>query len=125
MISLKASSRVWLIVILVFTVVMVFTRGETSQKISQTSICPVFNTADWVNTQMPGRLLIRSGMDGKNILLTMRDEFEKGNRHRAVYEYDPRAKSLQKVPDRNWDAAASPIAASSASQQKMTPTPRA
>ena len=108
--SLRASGRVWLIVILVFIGVMVFSRGETSHKISQTSICPIFNTVDWVNTQMPGRLLIRSGMDGKNTLLTMRDEFEQGNRHRAVYEYDPKAKSLQKVPDLNWDAAASPIA---------------
>jgi len=48
---------------------------------------------------MPGRLLIRSGMEGKNIFLTMRDEFEKGNKHRAIYEYDHRSKSLQKVPD--------------------------
>ena len=70
----------------------------------------MFDTVDWVNTQALGRLLIRSGMNGKNIFLTMRDEFEKGNRHRAVYEYDPKAKSLQKVPDLNWDAVANPIA---------------
>jgi hypothetical protein len=108
--ALKAASRVWLIVILLFIGVMVFTRTETSRKISQTFICPVFDTVDWMNTQMPGRLLIRSGRDGKNILLTMRDESEKANRHRVVYEYDPKAKSLRKVPDLTWDAVAGPIA---------------
>jgi hypothetical protein len=39
----------------------------------------------------------------------MRDEFEKGNMHRAVYEYDPKAQNLRKVPDLKWDAAASTI----------------
>ena len=106
--SLTAASKVCLIVILLFITVTASTRAEPSRKISQTSICPMFDTAGWVNTQMSGRLLIRSGTNGKNILLTMRDEFEKGDRHRAVYEFFPEAKSLRKVPDLNWDAAASP-----------------
>ena len=107
--SLTAASKVCLIVILLFITVTASTRAEPSRKISQTSICPMFDTAGWVNTQMSGRLLIRSGTNGKNILLTMRDEFEKGNRHRVVYEYDPKAKSLRKVSDLNWDGIASPI----------------
>ncbi len=108
-VSLKAASKVCLIVILLFMGATASVRAETSRKISQTFIYPMFDTAGWVNTQMSGRLLIRSGTKGKNILLTMRDEFEKGIRHRVVYEYDPKAKSLQKVSDLNWDGLASPI----------------
>jgi hypothetical protein len=107
--SLKAASKVCLIVILLFMGVAASTLAEKSGKISQTFIYPTFDTAGWVNTQMSGRLLIRSGTNGKNILLTMCDEFEKGNRHRVVYEYDPKAKSLQKVSNLNWDGLASPI----------------
>jgi len=98
-----------LMVVLSFIGVIVFARAEASPQISQTVVCPTYDTAGWVNTQMPGRLLIRNGMDGKNIHLTMRNESEKGDRHRAVYEYDTRAKRLQKVPDLNWDTAASPV----------------
>ena len=79
---------------------------------------PVFDTADWVNTQMPGRLLIRSGMDGE-ILLTMRDELEKGVKHRAVYEYDPKAKRLPKVPDAKWEASVIPISECVSQPQKI------
>lgn len=92
-----------------FLGVMVFTWAEPSRSISQISTSPIFDTVDWVNTQMPGRLLIRRGLDSKTIFLTMRDEFEKGNRHRAVYEYDPKAQSLRKVPGLKWDEVTSAI----------------
>lgn len=70
---------------------------------------PIFDTVDWVNTRMPGRLIIRRGTDGKTLLLTMRDEYEKGNSHRAVYEYDTKAQDLKKVPDLKWDTVTSAI----------------
>jgi hypothetical protein len=106
---LTASNRVWLMVIGLFVGVMVFTWAEPSRSVSQISMSPVFDTVDWVNTQMPGRLIIRRGLDSKTIFLTMRDEFEKGNRHRAVYEYDPKAQSLRKVPGLKWDEVTSAI----------------
>jgi len=105
------SHPVWLIAILLF---MVITRAEASQT------CPIFDTVGWLNTQLPGRLLIRGGMSDENILLTMRDEFEKGNRHRAVYEYDPKMKILQKVPDSIWDGSVSPISECVSQPQKPT-----
>ena len=96
----------WLIIILLFIGVMVDLQVEASHK------CPIFDTVGWVNTQMPGKLLIRTGMIGGNILLTMHglhDELEKGIKHRTVYEYDPDAKRLRKVPDSKWDASSNPI----------------
>lgn len=108
--SLKVASKVRLIVILLLIAATASTQAEPSHEISQTFICPIFDTAGWVNTQMSGRLLIRSGQNGMNILLTMRDEFEKGYRHRVVYEYNPKVKSLQKVSDLDWDGISSPIA---------------
>jgi hypothetical protein len=108
-VTLKRAGRVCLIIVLVPISVMVFTLAEASTKIPETVKVQVFDTAGWVNTQMPGRLLIRRAASGENMLLTMRDEFEKGGRHRAVYEYEPGAKSLRKIPNQNWDAAASPI----------------
>jgi hypothetical protein len=106
---LKASGRVWLMVIGLFLGVMVVTWAEPSHSISQILVSPIFDTVDWMNTQMPGRLIIRRGLDSKTIFLTMRDEFEKGNRHRAVYEYDPEAQSLRKVPGLKWDEVTSAI----------------
>jgi hypothetical protein len=98
-----------LIVIGLFLGVMAIAWAEPSHSISPMSMPPVFDTVDWVNTQMPGRLIIRTGLDGKTIFLTMRDEFEKGNKHRAGYEYDPKAQSLQKVSGLKWDEVTSAI----------------
>jgi hypothetical protein len=103
------SHPVWLIVILLF---MVTPQAEASQTY------PIFDTAGWLNTQLPGRLLIRGGMSDENIFLTMRDEFEQGNKHRAVYEYDPKMKSLQKVPDSKWDGSMTPITECASKPQK-------
>ena len=97
------SHPVWLIVIFLSMGFMVVLRTEASPT------CPIFNTGGWLNTQMPGRMLIRAEMSGERILLTMRDEFEKGNKHRTVYEYDPKVKRLQKAPDSRWDASVSPV----------------
>ena len=61
--------------ILLFIGVIIFFRAERSHTISQAFIGPIFDTGDWMNSQIPGRLQLRSGMEGMSILLTMRDEF--------------------------------------------------
>jgi hypothetical protein len=116
---LKTSNRAWLMVIGSFLGVMVGTWAGPSHSVSQISIPPVFDTVDWANTQMPGRLIIRTGLDSKTIFLTMRDEFEKGTRHRAVYEYDPKAQSLPKVSGLKWDEVTSAITECFAQSQQF------
>jgi hypothetical protein len=106
-------STFWLIVILFFMGYMVTPGTEAFET------CPIFDTGDWRNTQMPGRLLIRKGMSGEDILLTMRDEFEKGNRHRAVYEYNHKGKRFHKIPDLTWDTSVSPISECGVRTQKL------
>ncbi len=81
--------------------------------------CPIYDTDGWLNTQMPGRLLIRNGVSGEDILLTMRDEFEKGDRHRAIYEYNPSGKRFHKVLDSKWDASVTPISECVLRPQKL------
>jgi hypothetical protein len=116
---LKTSNRAWLMVIGSFLGVMVGTWAGPSHSVSQISMPPVFDTVDWANTQMPGRLIIRTGLDSKTIFLTMRDEFEKGTRHRAVYEYDPKAQSLRKVSGLKWDEVTSAITECFAQSQQF------
>jgi hypothetical protein len=108
-INLKAPIIAWLMVFCLLQGVIVFTWAEPSHCISQISLSPIFDTVAWVNTQMPGRLIIRRGIDSTTLFLTMRDEFEKGTGHRAVYEYDPKTQSLRKVPDLKWDAVTSAV----------------
>ena len=69
---------------------------------------------------MPGRLLIRNGLDSENIFLSMRDELEKEIKHRAVYEYDPKAKRLRKVTDSKWDTTANLISECVSQPQKFS-----
>ena len=103
------------ITLIVLAIVFVFVAGyfvlvkkQEPNNASQSFASPIFDTTAWMNTQMPGRLLIRDFSD-KKLLLTMRDEFEKSNKHRAVYLYDPSTQNLQQVPDEKWYMAGSPV----------------
>ena len=98
---------------------VVLVKKQEPNDTSQSLVSPVFDTAAWMNTQIPGRILIRDFGD-KKLLLTMRDEFEKSNKHRAVYLYDPSAQSLQQVSDEKWHTAASLMTECFSQSQQFT-----
>lgn len=117
--TLKSFNKIWIIIVVISIGILgfyilarkqVFDQREVSNSTSQSLVSPLFDTwPGWMNTQMPGRILIRDFGDEK-LFLTVRDEYEKGNKHRAVYLYDPDAQSLQQVPDEKWNTVVNPIA---------------
>ena len=114
----KPFNKIWIIIVVIFIVILgfyilarkqVLTQPEVANNTSQSLVSPLFDTwPGWMNTQLPGQILIRDS-DDKKLLLTVRDEFEKGNKHRAVFLYDPNAQNLQQVSDEKWGTETNPI----------------